>query len=292
MLTRLEAIHPRFTTDPFVLDISTFRTDPFRIINIDGLGPVAAEVASDTFASFDGEQVTGSYVGKRNIVLTIGLNPDYSSVDGLDTVSKLRQELYRYFMPKQELTLKFTMSNITNPCVITGIVETVEPNIFAQDPEIAISILCPMPYFVEDNVVTVTDTALTSLSAQTPMHQINYAGTVPTGFSIMLDVTSGTGGTDNVDFEVISRSFDPGYYYALFRANDVTLTSSVNPTMTSKNGEKNLTSNGTSILKAMSSDSKWPNLFPGENYIICRTNLADPTVVTWTLTYSNLYGGL
>lgn len=290
MLTKMEAIHPRFPTVPFVFDMATIRTDPFQIRNIDGLGPVAATVASDPYSGFDGEQVTGLSVGKRNIVFTLGFNPNYSDLD-LDTPAKLRQEAYKYFMPKQKLTFRLTFSHISNPCLIEGIVETVEPNIFSQDPEMTVSVLCHMPYFVEDDLITITANALTPITAQSPMTLITYEGTIPTGFEIVLDVTSGSGGTNDVDFEVISRSFDPDYIYELFRADNVTLTSSVNPKLITKDGEKNLLSGSSTNLKAMADSAVWPKLYPGDNYVFCRTSLASPTVVGWTLTYKNMYGG-
>ena len=51
--------------------------DPIHIRDITGLGPVKAEIATTPFATSDGELFQGSTVGKRNIVMTLGFNPDW-----------------------------------------------------------------------------------------------------------------------------------------------------------------------------------------------------------------------
>ena len=69
-------------------------SDPIQVIGIDGLGPVKAAITTAPFGAFDGEAYVGASVGKRNIVLTIGLHPDWA----IQTIEELRQLLYNYFM--------------------------------------------------------------------------------------------------------------------------------------------------------------------------------------------------
>ena len=52
-------------------------SDPVQIRSIDGLGPVKAETASTPFATGRGEMYQGINTGKRNIVLNLGLNPNW-----------------------------------------------------------------------------------------------------------------------------------------------------------------------------------------------------------------------
>ncbi len=78
-------------------------TDALQIRNIEGLGPVKASVNTSPFGSVDGESYTGSNVGKRNIVMTLGLNPNWRD----QSMASLRQLLYAYFMPKQFVKLRF-----------------------------------------------------------------------------------------------------------------------------------------------------------------------------------------
>lgn len=147
MLTKLLVVHPRFPAVPFTLDMATYNTSPFQVRDITGLGPVAADVASSPYANNDGEQVTGTSVGKRNIVLTLAISPNYKDAE---TAGSLRQAAYMYFMPRQQLTLKLYFSELAGLesfVQIDAIVETVEPSLFTQEPNIVVSLLCPSPYF-------------------------------------------------------------------------------------------------------------------------------------------------
>src|SRR5438105_1504033 len=78
-------------------------TNGFVVRNISGLAPVKATLVSTSFANQDGEQYHSSRREARNIVLTLGLEPDYA-IQGVQT---LRDQLYAYFMPKSETTLVF-----------------------------------------------------------------------------------------------------------------------------------------------------------------------------------------
>ena len=292
MLTKLEVIHPRASVVPFIFDMATFRTDPLQIHNIEGLGPVGASIASSLYSNFDGEQVTGCSVGKRNIVITFGTNPDYANNQ---TVADIRQLSYMYFMPKQRLTLKLYLSKVAYPCVISGIVETVEPTLFTDDPSLTVSILCEMPYFEEDHDYVVTNVAC-AMDEQT-LHLIDYNGTVANGFDCEVKVTAGTSsGTNNRELEVITRAYDPADQYETFHADNLTLTGTTFPILDTRDGQKNLWQSASAVntpnLAKMSADSIWPRLYPGDdNYLLVRTDIDSSTTVTWTLTYRNLYGG-
>jgi len=117
--------------------------EAIQIRNIEGLGPVKADVATTGYATGRGEISTGSSIPKRNIVLTLGLNPNW--VD--QSMSSLRQLLYQYFMPESWVHLTFFFSDDFPSVYIDGIVESFDPNIFSQDPEIEISILRLKPDF-------------------------------------------------------------------------------------------------------------------------------------------------
>jgi hypothetical protein len=77
--------------------------DPVQIRNVEGLGPVKADISATPFATGRGELYQGSSTGKRNIVLTLGLNPNWVN----QTMASLRQLLYRYFMVESWATLRF-----------------------------------------------------------------------------------------------------------------------------------------------------------------------------------------
>src|SRR5687768_8673183 len=67
----------------------------YLVQSIEGLDPVPANIVSTSFARLDGEQYQSSRREKRNPILRLGLEPDYTT----QTVRELRNNLYRWFMP-------------------------------------------------------------------------------------------------------------------------------------------------------------------------------------------------
>src|SRR6187431_1368607 len=75
----------------------------FIISDIDGLDPVKATIVSSAFAKLDGEVFQSARREKRNIILSLDLEPDYS----IGSVQSLRNKLYQFFMPKSRVMLRF-----------------------------------------------------------------------------------------------------------------------------------------------------------------------------------------
>ena len=92
--------------------------------------------------------------GQRNIVVTIGFNPNYTINEDVTT---LRYALLKVFTPgyKIEMTFENFEAGFIKTYKMNGVVETNEPVIFSPDPQVQISIICPYPYFtaVENAVV-------------------------------------------------------------------------------------------------------------------------------------------
>lgn len=110
----------------------------YRIVDIQGLGPVKAEIATSRYAAQDGAALHGTRLGMRNIVLKLSYNVLYAANQ---TVEALRRDLYTYFPPEGEVYLRFSNDRYATT-EIKGIVESNEPTIFSKDPEVQISILC------------------------------------------------------------------------------------------------------------------------------------------------------
>ena len=91
--------------------------------------------------------------------------------------------LYKYLLPEQWTRLRFFSDHL--PTVdIAGVVETFEPNIFSQDPEIQVSILCPKPDFVDIEATFLTGTV--DSGGTIDELEIDYIGTVATGFELRI----------------------------------------------------------------------------------------------------------
>lgn len=282
MITKVEV----FSSSPSApeLPLAGFMpsSDPIQVRNIDGLGPVKAEVASIGLASGRGEQHQGDSIGKRNIVVTLGLNPDWEH----QTMTTLRQSLYRYFMPQAWTKLRFFSDDL--PTVdIEGIVESFEPNMFSQDPEIQVSILCHKPDFIEIDATVYYGV----VDDGTAEFEFEYAGSIDTGMELRIDQT-----VDNPsysgDLEIILRSpIDP----QTFAIGPVMIDGSKYFKLSSVPNAKRVQSVAladgatTNLLAKMSGDSVWPKIKPGENVL---SIAAAETGQVWTLAYFNRFGGL
>jgi hypothetical protein len=141
MLTKVEVIGSSTGT----LSIVLAGQGAVQIRDISGLEPVKAEITSVP-SNKDGDLFQNARLGTRNIVFQFGLNPNW--VD--QTMSSLRRVLYTHFTPKTWRTLRFHSDDM--PTVqIGGYVESLEPNMFSQDPEIQVSVICLKPNFIGPN---------------------------------------------------------------------------------------------------------------------------------------------
>jgi hypothetical protein len=254
--------------------------DPVHIRNIDGLGPVKAEITTTPSGTSRGETKQGSSVGKRNIVMTLGLNPDWST----QTISSLRQLLYGYFMTEQWVKLRF-YSDEMSTVDIEGTVEAFDPNLFAQDPEYQVSIINERPDFIEIDASIYKGT----VDDGTTWLEVDYLGSVSAGLEVRVD-----------------RSVDrPAYSGGLtvsvenfkgvqaITVNPVTVDTLKSYKMSSVRGQKRVQNEAledgaiTNLLKNM--HGVWPELQPGENLINVR---GDAPGQTWTLAFFNRFGGL
>lgn len=85
MLTEVKAYG--FPADPLSLPIGSEDT-PFQVIDIQGIGPVKANI--NTTALSQNEILTGTSLPKRNIVIVLGLNPDWMLGQSYDTLRNIQ----------------------------------------------------------------------------------------------------------------------------------------------------------------------------------------------------------
>lgn len=111
---------------------------PFEIVEITGLNPPVAAIASSPLAGMNGELVTNSRLTKRNIVITLNLLPP---------LFRARRELYRIFTTGSKIKLFFKEHDLN--VMTEGYVESVEFSLFSQNQLPVISILCPDPFLYD-----------------------------------------------------------------------------------------------------------------------------------------------
>ena len=116
--------------------ISFYQSEKYAITNITGLGSPDAAINTAVIGSFDGERFNSSRVTMRNIVMTIAI---------LGDIEKNRIALYRVFKSKQ--WIRFYYKNRSRDVYIDGYIESAPIDLFSQNQEVQVSILCPEPYF-------------------------------------------------------------------------------------------------------------------------------------------------
>jgi hypothetical protein len=265
------------------LPVLTDDASGFTVRNVDGLGPVRAEIVTSTFAMLDGSNYQASSVDNRNIVITVGLEPYHGSL----TVKDLRDKIYSVFMPKNKVDLAFydhsLANNQTKEYLTSGYVESCEPNIFSQDPEIVISIVCPDPFFYDP-----TETLYQGTTTQTTdMADVNYPGSSDNGFHLRMTITDPA-----VNQIVVYRMLPSGLVetftvkYSQFQAGDVL---DISTTHKSKIITVTRSNIKFSILHAVDPVSTWLELAPGTNKFRVYTNVG---ALAYDLRYTVRHGGL
>lgn len=282
MLSGLEVYTPQLSAPELGPAVSLIDDDFINVRNIEGLGPVKATINTKPYATLDGESYFGGFVGKRNIVITCGLNPNYETY----SMSDLRHLLYRYFMPKAQVFLHLSSNNLPT-VAITGYVEGVEPNIFAKDPEMQVSIICPLPDFVAVSPTVITG----EVSNGEDPDVIDYIGNVPTGITLKVEASIAVDEYEG-PLRVISEASAPEIFEAAVQIDDNHYFE-----ICSVQGSKYVrsvqvdTGMITNRLPAKVIDSDWPKLYPGDNNFSVIPAVGSEGQA-FTLTYFARFGGL
>lgn len=137
------------------LEMKSPEKSGFFVRGIQGLGPSKSTINISEALSMNGGFYNSSRVTSKNLVLDIGFLDD-----GNYSIEQTRQQTYRFFPMNKPLTIEVKTENRTG--IITGYVETNEPNIFSNLETTLISVLCPAAFFVDPNYVTTTFTGIIS----------------------------------------------------------------------------------------------------------------------------------
>jgi hypothetical protein len=281
VLTEVKA-YSSLPSVPTLLLSSTGRaeTDLVQIRDIAGLDPVKASVNTSPYGSIDGAAHVGDSVLTRNIVLTIGMNPDWDD----QTYESLRKLVYLYFMPKRPVQLVFYSDDMV-PVKITGIVESAEANLFSKDPEMIVSIICPDPYFIALNPTVVTGQTIRPDGTKV---DVDYDGNIEAGINLQITYVSGTApsmigikiGDPTISNFNLDASVSAVKYFEL---------SSVPGNKFVQNVFLDTGVIESLLSKLTRGKSDWPVLQPGVNELFVITDVG---VQDWSLTYFERFGGL
>lgn len=251
------------------------------LAGIQGLDPVKATLTSTNFAMRDGTQHQAAKREPRDIVMQMRLDSRY----GGGSVSEIRRELYRVFMPKNELHMVFHPTN--GPSLETrGHVEDIQAPMFTKDPGLGVSIHCNDPDLIDPIPVSF---AAEGYPGGMFMVDVEYEGSVASG--IELDVYISGSGTGNgfVLQQVTPRGDTRSLIFsASIQTGDI-IEINTHPGQKSVNVVRGGTS--TSILYGLDPQSQWPMLEPGTNRIGVQVT-GGTHQSYYEVDYYNRYGGL
>lgn len=149
----------------------------FLVVDIDGLGPVKANINMTEVADLDGAIYNSASADKRNIVFTLkffefsiktidaelGDEPNVVYYD----IEDIRQMSYKYFPLKKRIKIKIVTDNRTSE--VYGYVESNEPTIFSSEEGCIISVICGDSYLFDINFQS------TSFSSVTPLFEFPFS---------------------------------------------------------------------------------------------------------------------
>lgn len=284
---------PGVAWSDFSIPVLTPGANGLFISKIDGLTPVASNVITKNYGIGDGEYFAGSHRGKRNIVLSIGMESRAVDIDAV------RADLYGFFYRDQPGSLKLRLEfDDRSPVEITAYLETHESDRFVQDMETQLSFICPKPNFLESALQTYSGVS----GADPAMTDVPYFGDRSAGFltQIMIpsaaDIEIGT-----VILETAVEGSTPGVYSTIRRLEIYVgdyfpeVETGEELWIDSRQGLKSVyiynPDNDTrrNALKSMTDESRWPILHPGPN----KFRVVTPSAIrNWEISFHNEFGGV
>lgn len=173
--------------DSVVMELRKPTDSGFAITEIEGFGPVTANINTTEIVSYDGSIFNSSRGTERNIVFHL-------TFLGTD-IEEIRHKTYLYFPLKQLITIRVKTDH--RLCETTGYVESNEPDIFADDGEgCTISVICPNSWFDD--------------ASEEGQFDVDYFGIDP----LFEFPFSNESVTENlIEFGSIRNSFEETFYY-------------------------------------------------------------------------------
>ena len=245
----------------------------YFVKEIEGLGPVDADLVSTEYANFDGAQFQSSRRSARNIVFHIG----FSNKSLTFSAEELRKNLSAVFRPKSQIDMIFRSDKNYK---ISGIVESNAPAIFAKEPSAIVSVMCYDPDFLLENDITRTWDGLVKPSG----FSISYKGTEPSGIFMNALIM------ESVDTSVIVKKTHEFLGIEQMHLIGLPSNGAITFNLNTAIGSRNITkSDGSSLLHTLQTGSLWIQLYPGTNQFSLEGQFSDHDQRI-VYTYSERYG--
>jgi hypothetical protein len=251
--------------------VGALPSDPYVLKAADGFGPTQNDInLVNTLRQ------GGVYQGRRPQlrvpVMRVGFNANWGAGQ---TPESLRTALYSLLSPAGDRVTMQLMNGVSIVAQCFGYIEKIEPAIFAKDPEAVITLQCTQSYFEALNDVQYTPDVYSGFV-------INNQGTDETGFALAISMaTSATSLTLTKTATNEKMLFTHG-----FLAGDILR---LNTEAGFLRAELERNGGLSSLLLAMSADSKWLQL----NYGVNSFSFSNPNAInTAVFTYLPKFAGI
>lgn len=249
--------------------IQLYPSSDYMLMSMTGITPADATINATETASQDGATFNSSHVMPRNIVITFDIRGEGA------IVRKRRIELYRYIKTKRPV--RVFLANDQRSVYTDGYVERMDDagTIFSQREQFQLSIICPDPFFRDNE----TGERVISFSAVTGLFNFPFAIGSPIPFSTRERTYLKTIENDGdvpcgVTLRLISNGAisNPWFYNETTGQRmtfDIDLETGDELVVSTVQGHKSATlvraGAETNVINALSHDSKWITLEPGDN---------------------------
>lgn len=267
-----------------LFDLRNPRSTPYTARTIDGLGPTEVDV---TLAQTS--QGAGIYIGRREqlreITVNAYLNPNYLVGESPE---QLREDIYLLRPVKEDLSLDFRLMFEGVEVATTPVyVKRVDVSPFSKDTVLQIVLSSTSGYFQSNGPVVLTNP---DLSKTAPVF-VNE-GTSTAGFKLTVEFA------DTVDAFGFTMTAPTSSFLlqklpldgALFLGGDIV---EINTSIGSRGVWFTRGGVRKSALAALTQDSTWPTLYPGENNLtVVQDPVAPPKVIWRELSHIPKYLGV
>lgn len=130
--------------DSILLELMRPEKSGFVVKNVDGLGPVKANINMTASATCDGAMYNSAFMESRDIVISLL----YYQTNN-ETIEDIRQKSYKYFPNKKKIHIRIETDN--RIVWTEGYVEDNIPAIFSNESGCVITIRCPDPHLYSIN---------------------------------------------------------------------------------------------------------------------------------------------
>lgn len=267
----------------------THNEDKWQITSVTGLNPPPASISTSVVAGFDGERFNSSRLDKRNIVISFVINSQ---------VEKNRMLLNSVIFPKRYIKIYY--KNSSKNLYIEGYVESFEYDIFSEKCACQLSVICPTPFWIDNNVTSVSLTSVIDLLEfpfSIPPEGIAFSEFV----GIQTNIVANNGNIQTgieIEIEALHNIIRPTIMN-LTTSESMTLETEMQPgdriLISTIRGNKyvKLDCNcvESNLINNLTADSKWIQLVPGDNRFTYSASYGSE-YINMTIRHRDLYGGV